>query len=117
MFQHFKMAHKICLCNTCTYIWKYIYVDTYAQIYGKIQQIRKILITFESKWREFGMFSKSVCLKILIKACLGLSIKMASKAAQKDFNPTVYCIVGNTCIYARARTCAHTHTPPTHLLK
>ena len=51
------------------------------------------------------------------KACLGLSIKMASKAAQKDFNPTVYCTVGNTCIYARAcararaYTHTHTHTP------
>ena len=48
------------------------------------------------------------------KACLGLSIKMASKAAQKDFNPTVYCTVGNTCIYARAcaraRAYTHTHT-------
>ena len=78
------MAHKICMCVICAHIYGNIYADTYAHIYGKIQQIRKILITFESKWREFGIFSKSLCLKISIKACLGLSIKMASKAAKKD---------------------------------
>ena len=85
-----------------------IYICTYicTYIYGKIQQIRGILITFKSKWREFGIFSESLCVKILIKACRGVSIKMVSKAAKKDFNPSTQWVT-------HTHTHTHTHTENT----